>query len=123
LTLIATGLWVFKIPAEATGLPALLLVVGGFAALFFFAGLWVARRLGPRLNPAAPAAGGRRLPGDTRAHIPSLAVLLPFTLLVMVVTRLPLADPSPVFGLALLLVALALGLARALTLAWLPAAA
>lgn len=121
LTLVATGLWVFKVPADLTTLPSLLIVVGGFAVLFFFAGLWVVRRLGGRPNLSLPSA--LQLPGDVRAQIPSLSVLLPFALLVMVVARLPLADPSPVFGLALLLVVLALGLSRVLTLAWLPAAA
>lgn len=121
LTLLAAGLWVFKIPAELTHLPVLLLVLGGFSVLFFVAGLWVVRRLGDRLNLSMP--GGLQLPGDVRAQIPSLSVLLPFALLVMVVTRLPLSDPSPAFGLALLLIVLALGLSRALKLEWLPAAA
>jgi hypothetical protein len=120
LTLIATGQWAFKIPAELTQLPSLLLVVGGFALLFFTGGLWLVRRLGGRLS--LPLPEDLKLPVDVRALIPSLSVLLPFALLVMVVTRLPLTDPSPVFGLALLLVVLALGLSRALTLGWLPAA-
>lgn len=120
LTLIATGQWALKIPADLTQLPDLLFVVGGFVLLFFTGGLWLMRRLGGRLNLSLP--GELKLPGDVRAQIPSLSVLLPFALLVMVVTRLPLADPSPVFGLALLLVVLALGLSRALTLGWLPAA-
>ena len=117
LTLIATGLWVCKIPAEVTAPPALLLILGGFAVLFFFAGQWLVRRLGDRLPAGLP------LPVDVRSLIPSLSVLLPFALLVMVVARLPLADPSPVFGLALLLGVLALGLSRSLVLEWLPAAA
>ncbi len=120
-TLIMAGQWVFRIPAEASELPALLGVVGGFAALFFFAGLWVVRQLGDRLQPGG--TGGQPLPGEVRAIIPCLSVLLPFALLVMVVARLPLVDPSPVFGLALLLVGLALGLTRVFRLAWLPAAA
>ncbi|MBI4622154.1 MAG: DUF2339 domain-containing protein, partial [Verrucomicrobia bacterium] len=45
---------------------------------------------------------------------PPLA-LFPFLLLIMMTLRLPLENPSPVFGLALLLVALALGLTFVLT--------
>jgi hypothetical protein len=120
LTLAAAGAWIFKIPVELTGLPSLLLVIGGFALLFFGAGLWFARKFGVRL-----AESGRTLNfgGDFRAQLPALSALLPFILLVMATARLPLANPTPVFGLALLLVVLTLGLARLLVLEWLPACA
>ena len=39
----------------------------------------------------------------------------------MATQRLPLANPSPVFGLALLLVVLLLGVTRFFSLNWLPA--
>jgi uncharacterized membrane protein len=120
LTLVAAGAWIFKIPAELTGLPSLLLAIGGFALLFFGAGLWLARKFGVRL-----AESGRTLSfgGDFRAQLPAMSALLPFILLVMATARLPLANPTPVFGLALLLVVLTLGLARLLVLEWLPACA
>ena len=120
LTLVAAGAWIFKIPAELTGLPSLLLVIGGFALLFFGAGLWFARKFGSRL-----AESGRTLNfgGDFRAQLPAMSALLPFILLVMATARLPLANPTPVFGLALLLVVLTLGLTRMLVLEWLPACA
>ncbi len=123
LTLVATGAWILKIPADNSAPTALLLVIGGFAVLFFFAGQWLVRRLGDRLESDASGPGRFTLPGDGRGQIPSVAVLLPFALLVMVVTRLALPDPSPVFGLALLLVGLALGLTRLMVIEWLPAAA
>jgi uncharacterized membrane protein len=121
-TLVATGLWIFQVPASLAAEPSLLLVVGLFAVLFFAAGLFLARKLRGRL-----ASGGTgpevAIFGDARAQLPAFAALLPFLLLIMMTQRLPLADPSPVFGLALLLVVLTLGLARLLTIAWLPACA
>jgi hypothetical protein len=120
LTLVAAGAWIFKIPAELTGLPSLLFVIGGFALLFFGTGLWFARKFGDRL-----ADSGRTLVfgGDFRAQLPAMSALLPFVLLVMATARLPLANPTPVFGLALLLVILTLGLTKMLVLEWLPACA
>jgi hypothetical protein len=107
------------VPGDMAG--GFLLVVGAFAVIFFAAGLWLARRLGPRLGGEAGKLGG--VLGDARAHVPAFASVLPFLLLVMMTQRLPAADPSPVFGLALLLTVLTLGLARLLAIAWLPACA
>src|SRR6185436_6138393 len=45
---------------------------------------------------------------------------LPFLLLSLVVLRLPLANPAPVFGVAALLVVMLLGTARLLAIEWLP---
>jgi hypothetical protein len=120
LTLVAAGAWVFKIPAELTGLPSLLFVIGGFAVLFFGAGLWFARKFGSRL---AETGRSFAIGGDFRAQLPAMSALLPFILLVMATARLPLANPTPVFGLALLLIVLMLGLTRLLVLEWLPACA
>ena len=61
----------------------------------------------------------RAAPNWERVFPPS--AILPFLLLVLVVTRLPLADPSPVFGLAMLLSVLFLGLTRMSPPSWLPA--
>jgi len=120
LTLVAAGAWIFKIPAELTGLPTLLLVIGGFALLFFGTGLWFARKFGKRLTDSGRALNSR---GDFHAQLPAMSALLPFILLVMATARLPLANPTPVFGLALLLVVLTLGLTKMLVLEWLPACA
>ena len=121
LTLLATGLCIFRVPVAAGLDLSLLLVIGGFAMFFFAASLWLAKKLGPRL-----AAGDRQLAaglGETRAQLPAFASLLPFLLLIMACARLPVPDPSAVFGLGLLLVVLTLGLARQLVIAWLPACA
>lgn len=121
LTLIAAGVSIFHLPATAAGPGSLLLVVGGFAVLFFAAGLFLARKLGRRLADSAGARAG--LLGAPRAQIPAMSALLPFVLLIMMTARLALANPSPVFGLALLLTVLTLGLAVILGLEWLPACA
>ena len=120
LTLAATGLWVFRVPVTIDATASLLLVVGGFAVVFFAAGIFLARRLGERIAGADKATA---VLGDARAQIPAFSALLPFLLLIMMTQRLPFANPSPVFGLALLLVVLTLGLAFVLTIEWLPACA
>jgi hypothetical protein len=116
LTLGAAGVWIFKMPAVVTGVPDLLVVIGGFALVFFAAGVFMARRMAHRTAegesslPLSPLLS--ILSSDAQAQIPSLSAILPFLLLVMVVLRMPLTNPSPVFGLAMLLVVLLLGVAR-----------
>lgn len=121
LTLLGAGLCIFQVPAEVVFEPSLLLVIGGFAVFFFFAGLWLVRRFGDRFPLSDSWAGG--LLGDIRGQLPAFASLLPFLLLIMVCARLGVPDPSAVFGLGLLLVVLTLGLARLLAAGWLPACA
>lgn len=121
LTLVATGLCIFRVPTTVSFAPSLLLVIGGFAIFFFAAGLWLARKLGPKL-----AGTNQQLNaffGDARGQLPAFASLLPFLLLLMVCGRLEVPNPSAVFGLGLLLVILTLGLARLLLIEWLPACA
>jgi hypothetical protein len=60
--------------------------------------------------------------GELTAQLPVFSAVLPFLLLIMAAVRLPLADPSPIFGLALLLVVLLLGVAKLLSVDLLPAA-
>ena len=120
LTLLATGAWLFRVPVSIGGGTEFLLVIGGFAVVFFVAGLWLTRRMAAREgeSPEGPLSFG-----DARAQLPAFSVLLPFLLLILMTQRLALANPSPVFGLALLLSVLTLGLAYLLTLPWLPACA
>ena len=60
-------------------------------------------------------------PGDLAAILPACSIVLPFLLLIMATLRLPLINPSPVFGLALLLVVLLLGVTKLFSLDWMPA--
>ncbi len=101
LTLFTIGTSLFHVPAALGGTPVELWLIGGFGALFFFGGSWAARRLlAGRPPPAQPKLW--------TATFPALSVILPFLLLILVVARLPLADPSPVFGIAAFMLALAL---------------
>ncbi len=120
LTLLATGVCIFKVPAALALPPSLLLVIGGFAVFFFIASLWLVRRLGPRLANETQLTG---VLGDARAQLPAFASLLPFLLLIMASARLSVPNPAMLFGLGLLLVVLTLGLARLLVIEWLPACA
>ena len=109
LTLVAVGSLFWRIPSELTGLPNALCLLGGFAIFFFVATNWAARRAKPR--------------GNFATQLPTLSATLPFLLLIMVTLRLPLANPSPVFGLALVLAILLLSMTRFFSLDLLPAVA
>jgi hypothetical protein len=104
LTVILAGIRIANLPPDLTALPEMLAVVGGFAIFFFVASLALGKRVfsGDRHGGAGSII---RLP----VQVPALSVLLPFALLLMMIMRLPLQDPSPVFGLALLLSILMLG--------------
>src|SRR5207247_10733006 len=62
-------------------------------------------------------------PANLSVELPALSATLPFLLLIMVTLRLPLVNPSAVFGLALLLVILLLGMSEIFSLDLLPAVA
>jgi len=117
LTLASAGSWLLRMPTETANLTGLLIVVGGFATLFVGAAIWLLKRFGSESNGEDQAS---KISRALQAQLPTLSVLLPFILLIMVVARLPLSDPSPVYGLALLLTVLALGLTHILRLSWLP---
>jgi uncharacterized membrane protein len=123
LTVVATACWILSIPAAVTGAPEILLIIGGFAIFFFFAGQFAARRI---MTPPTATAANRTAPwsvppADAQAMIPALSAILPFLLLTLVVLRLPLVDPSPVFGLAALMVVLSLAVVRFYETDWLTA--
>jgi uncharacterized membrane protein len=115
LTGIATAAWLFNRPPDLTDLPLLLMLIAGFAVFFFTTSLWAQRRIVSRAgdNPDAPLASifGGASPIARAAETPALSAVLPFVLLIMTSGRLPLENPTPVFGVAMLLVMLLLGLA------------
>ena len=122
LTLAATGALIFKIPADLTGLPMSFSLLGLFTVFFVAISAWAVRKLKPdtvtkpiRLNEDALQ------PENVAALLPACSATLPFLLLIMATLRLPLANPSPVFGLALLLVVLLLGVTKIFSHDWLPA--
>jgi hypothetical protein len=124
LTLAATGALIFKIPADLTGMPTSFFVLGAFAVFFVAAGVWLTRRF----KPDAFTAGVKitedlAVPVNLAAQLPAFSAMLPFLLLIMATLRLPLANPSPVFGLALLLVVMLLGVTKLFSHEALPAVA
>src|SRR6059058_3248422 len=118
LTLVALGAWMLQIPPALTGFSSSLFLLGGFAIFFVVAAAWVSRRLPQTERPGEPENifGEFAAPANFAVQLPALAATLPFLLLVMATLRLPLANPSPVFGLALLLVVLLLGLTKIFSL-------
>jgi uncharacterized membrane protein len=122
LTLAALGELIGKIPADLTGLPESFFLLGAFAVLFVGVGAWLARKFKPDiLTNGIKLTDDFTAPANVAAQLPSFATILPFLLLIMATQRLPLANPSPVFALALLLVLLLLGVTRFFSLDWLPA--
>ena len=117
LTLIAAIGVMLKVSTDLSGLPALLFIVGVFALFFVAAGVWMARR---QAGEQTRASSPRPDPALLLALVPSCAVVLPFLLLLIMVGRLPVPNPSPVFGLALLLIGMLFTVTRMFRLEWLP---
>src|SRR5881227_2086391 len=120
LTLIAVGGWLLRIPSELTGLPTALCILGGFGIFFLVAASWTCRHLVKEGTRAPKLFGNITDPGNLSVQLPALSAAMPFLLLIMVTLRSPLVNPSPVFGLALLLVILLLGMSEILLLEALP---
>ena len=122
LTLAATGALIFKIPATLTGLPTSFFLLGAFVVFFVMAGVWLARKFNPQaLKTGAKLGGDMTTPADLAVILPACSAVLPFLLLIMTTQRLALVDPSPVFGLALLLAVLLLGITKLFSMDWMPA--
>jgi hypothetical protein len=125
-TLAVLGAWIARIPMTLDGLPTSLMLLGGFAVFFLLASVVAARALASSSGPSAlpgslqKAVGNLSTSESLAALLPASACVLPFLLLMMVTTRLPIADPSPVFGLALILGVLLLGVTRILRTQGLP---
>ena len=124
LTLAATGALIFKIPSDLTGLPVLPLffLLGAFVVFFVVAGIWLVKKFKPdALKTGIKFGNDFAAPEDLAAILPACSIVLPFLLLIMATLRLPLINPSPVFGLAFLLVVLLLGVTKLFSLDWMPA--
>jgi hypothetical protein len=122
LTLAATGALIFKIPTELTGLPTSFFLLGAFAVFFVAVSVWALRKLKPGiLNKTIPLNEDALQSENLAAFLPACSAVLPFLLLIMATFRLPMANPSSVFGLALLLIVLLLGITKLFSQDWLPA--
>ena len=125
LTFVVIGGWIFRIPIQLTGLPTSLFLLGGFAIFFMLVAVWACRQLltsaGVTSTTRGRLFGAVTDPANFAVQLPALSATLPFLLLIMVALRLPLLNPSPVFGLALLFVVLLLGMAKIFSLDLLPA--
>lgn len=117
-TVAITAVWLAHSTTQAVDLSESIVVIGGFALFFFAASAFVWKKT----LPSAVAVGlgleeqgdepDASRPADLRSMIPALSAVLPFLLLIMVVAQFKPANPSPVYGLAAVLVILQLGLAR-----------
>jgi hypothetical protein len=88
--------WFERMPANPDSLLPFLGLVGGFATLFLLAASKLSR-------PQPPEAEADQL--QTTAFS-ILTAVLPFTLLIFATLRVPVPDPTPVFGVALAMAAL-----------------
>src|SRR6266480_79481 len=104
LTFVVIGGWIFRIPIELTGLPTSLFLLGCFSIFFLLVAVWACRQLlasaGLPTTTRGKLFGALSDPANFAIQLPALSATLPFLLLIMVTLRLPLANPSPVFGLA-----------------------
>ena len=122
LTLAAIGALIFKIPSDLTGLPVPFFLLGAFVIFFVAAGIWLVKKFKPdALKSGIQFNDDLAAPGNLAAMLPACSIVLPFLLLIMATLRLPLLNPSPVFGLALVLAALLLGVTKLFSLDWMPA--
>ncbi len=112
LTLIIAGIWILGIPREVSLAPMMLIVIGGFAVFFVAAGFIAARQVLKRRWDAESNGKGADevLTATMVEQIVSIASALPFLLLTLVVIQLPLSNPNSVFGLAVVLLILFLGI-------------
>ena len=127
LTFVVIGGWIFRIPIELTGLRTSLFLLGCFAIFFLVVAVWACRQLlasaGLATTTRGRLFGALSDPANLAIQLPALSATLPFLLLIMVTLRLPLANPSPVFGLAVVFVVLLLGMAKIFSLDLLSAVA
>ncbi|MDQ3626743.1 MAG: DUF2339 domain-containing protein, partial [Verrucomicrobiota bacterium] len=109
-TLATAALWIVTAPPVKESVTGILMVVGGFGVFFATASTFLTRRLG---------LGGP----DPRTNVPAIAAATPFILLLMLVAKLPIPDPTLVFGVALLLAIVLLGLGIVARTSWIAAVA
>ncbi|MCX6876361.1 MAG: DUF2339 domain-containing protein [Verrucomicrobia bacterium] len=108
LTLVLAAAWLSQAPVQMNALTPFLFIIIGCSAVFTVAGRWLVGK--PALATGAED-GKPSLDQQVAEALPMLSGTLPFALLMLAIVQLPIANPSPVFGVGLLLVLLLLGLA------------
>jgi uncharacterized membrane protein len=111
LTFIAMWILLGHVTSSLAGLPAMLFITGVFTAIFFIATAGMLRRR---------QTTSETEPEPMWSQFPVFVVLMPFALMILIVAQFPLQNPSPVFALALCLVALLMLAARWQRMDWLP---
>ncbi|MFA6030405.1 MAG: DUF2339 domain-containing protein [Elusimicrobiota bacterium] len=110
LVLAAFATWMLRLP-DAAGVVQILPLLGVFILAFFAWPLYLARNWArPAEEKVREKAGALSM--RSPAELAACAAILPFFLLAAVCAKIPLPDPSPVFGLVLLLNVLLLGIVR-----------
>ncbi|HSH39112.1 MAG TPA: DUF2339 domain-containing protein, partial [Chthoniobacterales bacterium] len=109
-TLITAGLWIVTAPAVNDSVAGILTVVGGFGVFFATASTLLARSL--EIGQA-----------DARRNVPAIAAAMPFVLLMMLVAKLPIQNPTLIFIVALVMGIVLLGLGILATSSWIAAVA
>lgn len=119
LTAALAAAWLLNMPPLQTGLPDVLLVVGGMGVVFLCSVSFVAWKLLAGREAvtgfAAAETAGAPKPSLSPAQFTQLAAMtaaLPFLLLILVVQSMNLPVPSPVFGLAALIAVMIFGIVR-----------
>ena len=112
LTLVTLGAWILRMPPGFGDFPASLFLIGGFSIFFIAGATLMSRRLGEKAGEVGNIFGGLGVPANFAIQLPTLAATLPFLLLIMATLQVPLSNPSPIFGLALLLAVLLLGITK-----------
>jgi hypothetical protein len=95
VTTIALAFSILRLPVHAALPPFSLFVIAIFSVLY-----WIATSSIVKHRP--------EIRGPSVGALPALSALFPFTVLILACTRLALPDPSPIFGLAAILVVLAM---------------
>jgi uncharacterized membrane protein len=116
LTLFTTLCWLLHLPVtSSTSLTQFLCVLGGFGIVFAVASCILSRRVTGSGNADSTQS-------ELARWLPVSSAVLPFALLIMAMLHLRVANPSSVFGLALLFNLFLLGLSRITRITALPMA-
>ena len=109
LSLVLAGVWLLHAPLPIDALSPFLLITTGMAAVFALAGRWLREQ--PALADGA-ADSRPTLEQQMASGLPVLSGVMPFALLILVIQRLTIANPSAVFGVGLLMAILLIAMAR-----------